>query len=270
VVGVPFHPQEAHLCGPAALATALGWSGVAVEPDALVDLVYVPAREGALASGLVAAARAHGRVPFPVDRLEDLLAEVAAGHPVLVLQNLGLAWYPAWHYAVAVGYDLAAAEVVLRSGRLERRRTPLGTFERTWARGDFFALAVLPPDELPARATDARWLEAASGLERAGRIAEAEIAYLSALERWPESGAAWLALGNARHALGDADGAESAFRAATRLARDPGPAWNNLAQVLAERGRRPEALDAARRAVELGGVHAETYWQTLREIEGRP
>jgi tetratricopeptide (TPR) repeat protein len=189
---------------------------------------------------------------------------------VLVLQNLGLSWYPAWHYAVAVGYDLAAAEIVLRSGLEARHTVALDTFERTWARGEFFALVVLPPAVLPARASEARWLEAASGLERAKRIAEAEIAYRTALERWPESGVAWLALGNALHARGDWDRAESAYRAATRLARDPGPAWNNLAQVLAERGRRPEALDAARRAVALDGPHAETYRQTLREIEAGP
>ncbi len=268
--GVPFHPQEAHLCGPAALATALGWSGVALAPDALTDLVYVPEREGSLAASVVAAARAHGRVPFPIAGLEDLLAEIAAGHPVLVLQNLGLGWYPVWHYAVAVGYDLASAEIVLRSGRIERRRTPLATFERTWARGGDFALAVLPPAELPARASDSRWLDAAVGLERAGRMPEAKTAYESALARWPESADAWLALGNARHALGDRDGAGSAFRSATRFASDPGPAWNNLAQVLAEQGKRSEALAAARRAVELGGAHAETYRETLRQIEAAP
>ncbi len=270
VAGVPFHPQEAHQCGPAALATALGWSGVAVSPEALLDLLYVPAREGTLTAGIAGGARAHGRVAFPVQGLEDLLAEIAAGHPVVVLQNLGVSWYPAWHYAVAVGYDLRSAEIVLRSGRLERRRTPLETFERTWARGDYFAVAVLAPDELPARASDVRWLEAAAGLERAGRLADAAVAYQSALARWPASGEAQLALGNARYALGDLDGAEEAFRAAAELVRDPAPAWNNLAQVLSELGRRPEALAAARRAVELGGRHVETYRQTLHDIEARP
>ena len=42
LTGVPFFPQEAYQCGPAALATVLGWSGTAVTPDALTPQVYVP------------------------------------------------------------------------------------------------------------------------------------------------------------------------------------------------------------------------------------
>src|SRR2546422_3737218 len=44
-----------------------------------------------------------GQLAVPVTTLSDLLAEVAAGHPVLVFQNLGLHWIPRWHFAVAVG-----------------------------------------------------------------------------------------------------------------------------------------------------------------------
>ena len=32
---VPFFPQTLHQCGPAALATVLGWSGVHATPEAL-------------------------------------------------------------------------------------------------------------------------------------------------------------------------------------------------------------------------------------------
>jgi hypothetical protein len=38
------------------------------------------------------------------------LREVAAGNPVLVLQNLSFAWAPVWHYAVVMGYDADAAQ----------------------------------------------------------------------------------------------------------------------------------------------------------------
>jgi hypothetical protein len=40
--------------------------------------------------------------------------------------------------------------------------------------------------------------------------------------------------------------------------------------VLAAQGAREEALIAARRAVGLGGAHAETYRRTLAEISGDP
>jgi hypothetical protein len=43
---------------------------------------------------------------------QQLCEEVAAGHPVIVLQNIGLSWYLVWHYAVVVGYDLHEGTVI--------------------------------------------------------------------------------------------------------------------------------------------------------------
>lgn len=263
---VPFFPQEAYQCGPAALATVLNWSGVAVTPEALTPQVYLPERKGTLAIELMAAARRHGRVPYVLrPELEALLAEVAAGHPVLVLQNLGLDWLPRWHYAVVVGFDLGRGEIVLRSGRLARRFTRLSVFARTWRRGDSWAMVVLPPERLPRTAEELPYLEAVAALERVGRHAEAAQGYSAALTRWPHSLPARLGLGNVRYALGDLAEAEAAFRRLLQDQPDYAPAWNNLAQVLADQGRFGEAEAAARRALDLDdkGAHASLYRQTL-------
>jgi hypothetical protein len=40
--------------------------------------------------------------------------------------------------------------------------------------------------------------------------------------------------------------------------------------MLVARGARAEALNAARRAVDLGGAHAELYRRTLAEIADAP
>lgn len=268
LASVPFYPQEQYYCGPAALATVLTWSGLPVTQDDMVPQVYTPGREGTLQSDIIAATRRNGRLAVPVNGLADLMAELAAGHPVLVFQNLGLNWYPVWHYAVAIGYDLDAGDLVLRSGVERRHVTALPTFERTWARADYWALVVLPPDVLPATADEAAVLRAALGLEQAGQLEEAAVAYAAIAERWPDSLAAWMGLGNARYAADDLDGAEEAFRAATARHPDAAAAWNNLAHVLAKNGNRAGALEAAERAVGLGGPHAETYRTTLREIAG--
>jgi tetratricopeptide (TPR) repeat protein len=270
VGGVPFHPQRQQYCGPAALATVLGWSGSAVSQDALATEMFTPGRDGTLGHDLIGAARRHGRLAVPVADLPALLAEVAAGHPVLVLQNLGLAWYPRWHFAVAIGYDLTINELALRSGEERRRVVSLDTFSRTWARAERWALVVLPPDRLPATGDEAAVTTAAAGLERAGRWHEAATAYDAVLQRWPGSLPALIGRGNARYAAGDLDGAAAAYRAA--LERHPGAAvaWNNLADVLAAQGARDEALIAARRAFDLGGAHAEVYRRTLEEISGAP
>jgi tetratricopeptide (TPR) repeat protein len=266
---VPFHAQEAYQCGPAALAMVLGWGGVDVSPEALAAEVFVPSRKGSFAVGLVAAARAHGRVPVELHGLEELLSELAAGRPVLVLQDLGLdaPLLSRPHFAVVVGYDLPAHMLFLHSGTLAQRPTTLANFERTWRRSGGFAAVVLPPDALPAGAGEARWLAAAAGLERAGRGAEAETAYRAALARWPGSANAWLGLGNVALASGRVADAEPAFRRATELDAGSAPAWNNLAHVLHRLGRRGEAVTAAEHAVSLGGPHLQTARRTLEEIQ---
>src|SRR5215210_6981075 len=45
---VPFFPQDDYQCGPAALAMAMNFSGVPLRPEALVDEVWLPARQGSL------------------------------------------------------------------------------------------------------------------------------------------------------------------------------------------------------------------------------
>ena len=271
VAEVPFFPQERFYCGPAALAMSLAWSGLPVTQEEIAAQVYTPGREGTLRSDLLSAVRRHGRLGVPVPSLADLLAEIAAGNPVLVFQNLALDWHPQWHFAVAIGYDLEARHIVLHSGRDERRITPLDTFEHTWRRGDYWALVVLPPERLPAVAAERSVMQAAAGIERAGRLPEAAVAYQAMLGRWPGSFAPLMGLGNVRFAERDLAAAERAYRQAIAADGDSPAPWNNLAYVLIDQGRDREALDAAAKAVALSGEaeDAAVYRDTLQDITRR-
>jgi len=60
-------------------------------------------------------------------RYEDVLRELSAGNPVIVLQDLGFGG--GWHYAVAVGYDYSYGDLILRSGITERETLPFGIHE---------------------------------------------------------------------------------------------------------------------------------------------
>lgn len=267
VEDVPFFAQERYYCGPAAVAMTLAWTGLPVTQEDLVPQVYTPGREGTLQPDVVSALRRNGRMAVPVDSLPDMLQEIAAGRPVLVFQNLGLGWLPQWHFAVAIGYDLESEELILHTGTSEARPVALATFERTWARGGHWALVVLKPDQLPVAGDRIEILRAAAGLERVGRLREAETAYRTIAGRWPQSFAAHLGLGNTRYALDDFAGAEAAYRDAIAAQPDESaPAWNNLAYVLAKLGRLDAAVAAAERAVELGGADDPNYRATLAEI----
>ncbi|MDF1614411.1 PA2778 family cysteine peptidase [Desulfurivibrio dismutans] len=263
---VPFYPQEEYQCGPAALAMLLAWSGPEVSPEELVPQVYSPARQGSLQPSIVAAARRYGRVAYPVSGHDQLLTEVAAGNPVLVLKNLGLDWFPRWHYAVVIGYDREQEVVYLHSGSRPDKAVSARVFANTWQRGGAWGLLVLPPDKLPVTAAEEPWLAAVLGLERAEQWQAATEAYETALRRWPDSVVAWMGLGNSRYALADYPAAIPAFRQAVALAPDFVPARNNLALSLAAAGYFAEALALIGRAIHQGDGWLEQLSQTRREI----
>lgn len=254
LAATPFFAQTEYHCGPAALATALVAAGLAATPAELGREIFLPARGGTLQLEMLAGARRHGAVATRLPTtLEALLRELEAGHPVVVLLNLGLRWYPVWHYAVLVGHDLERGEVLLRSGTTERLAMSMSTFERTWARAGAWGVVALPPGRWPATAEERAAVEAAVGFERAAAPAQAALAYRSALERWPRNLSLQIGLGNSLHAGGDKPGAASAFEAAAATHPASAPAWMNLASTLAELGRRDAARRAAQRAVAVAG-----------------
>ncbi|HJV61515.1 MAG TPA: PA2778 family cysteine peptidase [Albitalea sp.] len=245
----PFFPQTEYQCGPAALATALGAAGLVADPAQLGEQVFLPARTGTLQVEMIAGARRHGAVATRLPTtLEAALREVQAGHPVVVLQNLGLSWYPAWHYAVLVGYDIAQGDVYLRSGKTRRETLRMRTFEHTWKRSGSWAFVALPPGQWPVTADEKAVIDASVGFERVATPAQAALVYRSALARWPDSLSLRMGLGNSLYAAGDKQAAAEAFRAAANR-HGSAPAWINLASTLLELGAVRDAEQAARQAL---------------------
>ncbi|HHX81685.1 MAG TPA: PA2778 family cysteine peptidase [Pseudomonadaceae bacterium] len=264
---LPFFAQDDYQCGPAALATMLVHSGSPSTPEALVPMVYVPARKGSFQPEMSAAARSHARLVYTLEpQLETVLTEVAAGHPVLVLQNLALNVLPRWHFAVVKGYDLERGRIVLNSGRHENYEVSLPTFERTWARASHWAQVVLPPDTLPVSAEPQALFAAIVALQESGQSDSAALAYGSGLTRWPDNQELLMGAGNLAYASGDSADALARFERLTRLYPDYAPAHNNLALLLQEQGEHARALQHAQSAVALGGAFLEQYQATLEGL----
>lgn len=263
---VPFVAQPDWQCGPAALSIAMAAAGRPVPVGVLADSAFVPGLQGTLQAEMLAASRRQGMLATELaPSLDALRSELAAGRPVIVLQNLGLAAWPKWHYAVLVGYDTAAGEVRLHSGDQASMTMRLWTFERTWARSGRWAIALTPPSELPVSADEASAVRAVIGLERVDAKGAAQ-AWETVLARWPQSRLALFGRANRLLAGGDARAAADGYRAA--IAVDPAfaDAWNNLAQALASLGDRAAASEAADRAIALGGPHLPAYRDTRASI----
>jgi predicted double-glycine peptidase len=264
---VPFFPQEDYQCGPASLATALQAKGRNVTPNDLTKQVFLPGRKGSLQVEMRSATRQQGMLAVTMaGRMKDLFTEVNNGNPVVVLQNLGLSWYPRWHYAVVIGYDLPRENVILRSGTVERQVIAMTTFEHTWKRSNYWGIVVVPPNEVPTTATKESFFASALEMEKIRQPAIAETAYSAALQRWPGDLAALIGIGNSRYALRNLPGSESSFREATEKHPQSIIGWNNLAEVLSELDRLPEALTAAEKAASLDGPNQAAAQETLAAI----
>ena len=231
VAGVPFYPQDGFRCGPAAMAMVLSWSGQEVKPAALVDKVK-PATDPR--RSLAESASHYGRLAYPVTGTAALLTELAAGHPVLVVQNLGVESRPLWNCVVAIGYDRPQEQVVVHSGEHAGKRMSLRLFERLWADAGQWGLVVLKPGDLPAAARQEDYVKAAYNLRRAGRYWEAVQAYDAALATWPADADTLMGLGASLYLLGDRHGAAETYRTALLWAEDPTPVRAALEQIAAE------------------------------------
>ncbi len=263
----PFFPQTDYQCGPAALATVLQAQGINASPETLSPQVYLPGRKGSLQIEMIAATRRHHGLPYVLEAsFSTLLEEVAAGNPVLVLQNLGLSWLPRWHYAVVVGYNLDSEVLTLRSGTLKRRQTSFAVFKRTWQRAGSWALVIVPAGEVPATATVTAYLKTAHAFEETGLTEQATAAYRAATKRWPGQGEAWLVSGNMAFADQRIDEAIADFLQATKLAPTDIRAWNNLAYALREQGCTVQAKAALQCAQRIAPEDSNLR-DSLRDID---
>ncbi len=263
---VPFYPQQKYQCGPAALATVINFYQKSTTPEQLLPMVYIPELKGSLQAEMLAAVRSYQLLAIEQEgQLDSILTEIAAGHPVLVLQNLGYDFYPFWHYAVVVGYDLSEQQLILRSGEMQRLIRPFAVFERTWARSNYWSVVVVPPDIMPPSATQEAFTEAAIALESSLSSELAASMYRNGHRRWPQSYLLLMGLANSVFSLQQYDRAEALYLQAIELQPQRAEAWNNLAYARIYQGKKIGAVEAVEQAIHLDPTNPE-YQASKQEI----
>lgn len=241
----PFFPQRDYQCGPAALATMLAFRDIDVVADDLTERVYIPQRKGSLQLEMVATARSYGALAYRLaPRLSAIVQEIDAGNPVLVFQDLSLLLWPQWHYAVAIGYDLDASELILRSGTQSRRTTRFSAFERSWKKAGHWAYVVMPPGDIPVTSNALDYVRASHDLQQSGQVDQALRALRQGQIKWPVESIILMALGNAEYSAGNHGEAIAAYQSEIELHPQNAAAWNNLSYALVAANCKTEAIKA--------------------------
>lgn len=167
--GVPFFRGNANQGGPQVLASMFSEQRIRTTPGLLTKPLKLPGAEDALQSNMEKLASEYGLVVYPLDKsLSALLAQVAAGYPVMLRFTDGTVWSTP-RYAMLVGFNRTKQTVLLRAGMERRRLMDFDKFESAWKDAAGWAVLVVSPGQLPAHVDRARWLKAANDLSRAGQ-----------------------------------------------------------------------------------------------------
>ncbi len=176
------------------------------------------------------------------------------GHPLLIMQNVGLGFAPVWHFAVVIGFHRADDVFILRTGAHRRQEMSSVKFERRWRLADYWAVVLLAPDDFPVWLEQRQYEEQLALMERQWQSRMSRI-YHRMLSRWPESSMAMLGLGNSAYSGGDLQTAAAYYERIISTNEAPVAALNNLAQVRFELGEQSSAIRLVCRALRLSKAH---------------
>ena len=264
---VPFIQQSAGFCGPAALTMVLLAQGKTVSVEDIAPQVFTPLSKGTFQTDLISASRRQGMLALPVEGLENLLSEIAAGHPVIVFENLALSWLPQWHYAVVFGYDLSNQTVLMHSGPEAFKKWDLRKFERSWKLGNYWGLVIVPPGSLSATSSELSHVKAAAALEELGKLNEADVSYRRILQTWPNSLVAGIGAANIAAKKNFPLEAFQFLETTSRAHPESAVVWHNLAFAQSTLHKTLDARKSAQKAIQLASPDEKLiYSKNLKSL----
>ncbi|WPN59908.1 peptidase C39 family protein [Pseudomonas sp. P9_31] len=165
-----FYRGQSYQSGPQVLASLLSQQDIVITPGLLEKPLHLPGAEDRLQQNMQNLAREYGMVVYPLDsHLPALLAQVAAGYPVMVRFTEGSAFWAGPRYAILAGYNRQKQTVLLRAGMDRRLLMGFGSFESAFENAGGWAVLIQKPEQIPANVDQPRWLKAASDLAQSGQ-----------------------------------------------------------------------------------------------------
>lgn len=141
-LNVPFVPQAKDTCGAASLTMVLRYWGAEVTHDEIAGELLEAELHGIPGSRLAQFARTRGFDAFTYKGdLAQLRDFVAKGRPLIVAWGLGR---DRFHNVVVIGIEDGDGAVIVNDpARGPGRRIPRGTFDKRWAKADYWTLLVM-------------------------------------------------------------------------------------------------------------------------------
>jgi tetratricopeptide (TPR) repeat protein len=235
-------------------------------------------RGGVLTLDMLIAARQKGyKAELVKGDAESVTKWVASGKPAILM--LQVVDYPGkhfdfFHYIVVDGIDAPKGQIRVQFGDGRGRWTTFERLEKSWNGGGHAALLIEPKKgakktplvaEAPAPKETSGLMRDAVALEDHGEY-EAAVAKYDEILKVAPTPLAWTNRGNSLSQLGRKAEAEDSFRKALALDENDRDTLNNLAWLLYEEKRYPEAETLARKAAAAGGADRYLVLDTLARI----
>jgi predicted double-glycine peptidase len=237
ISAVPFYPQQQYYCGPTTLSEVFGYYGVTATPEEIAPKLFIPNKEGSLQLEMVSATRQYGFLPYTErGTLSSIMGLVKDDIPVIVFQNLSIALFPQWHYAVVIGFDSDEGTVTLHTGETANHEMSLELFERTWGRGNYWYLAPIPPDKTSNEMKPYHYTSAAYDMLKVGDKARALAFLETASTHWPSQWLSYFLIANYHMEQGDNAKAIAWFDKGFEAGKTQLAYLHNYALVLLEQG----------------------------------
>ncbi len=145
IEGVPFYPQNEYMCGPASMASVVGYWGLHEDMLDVAKEVYEEKLSGTLPIDLLIYAKGKGfEATYYKGSLDDLRVKISQKTPLILFLNLGYDFYPVGHYIVVTGYSDRHRIVIAHSGTESEQVFTYDELLRDWGKTDFSTLLITP------------------------------------------------------------------------------------------------------------------------------
>jgi hypothetical protein len=198
---------------------------------------------------MISAVRSYGFLPYSSrGTLTHIIELINDDIPVIVFQNLSIQLFPQWHYAVVFGFNADRGTFTLHTGVTEQHEMSLELFEKTWARGNYWFVAPVPPGIASSAMEPFAYISAAYDMLKIGKEDVALPLLETATKQWPSEWLSFFLIANYYAEQGSSD-ALKWFSAGYPIAYKQQPFVHNYIIELLKHGKRNKAKEVGASAL---------------------